>query len=84
MSQSTTTTSSEVFEGLFIVNVRVRVRLGQAVRKIPGYGSALAEQCGKRHLPVFLAQSVRKTQGYGSALEKQWGQRPDTGPPMER
>ncbi|EYB89187.1 hypothetical protein Y032_0235g3203 [Ancylostoma ceylanicum] len=49
-------------------NARLRVRLGQAVAKTPGYG-------------VRLGQAVAKTPCYGSTLAKEWRNRQGTGPP---
>ncbi|EYC02125.1 hypothetical protein Y032_0102g3504 [Ancylostoma ceylanicum] len=64
------------------VNVSVRVRLGETVKKTLSYGSALAKQSRNQQARVRLVgQAVVKTLGNGSALAKQWHNPQSAGPP---
>ncbi|EYB87882.1 hypothetical protein Y032_0255g309 [Ancylostoma ceylanicum] len=61
------------------VNVRIRIILGQGVRKSPGCESALAKQSRNRVRVRLVGQSVVETPGYMAALAKQWREHQGTG-----
>ncbi|EYC18952.1 hypothetical protein Y032_0026g1475 [Ancylostoma ceylanicum] len=62
------------------VNVRIRILLGQEVRKSPGCEPALAKQSRNRVRVRLVDQSVVETPGYGAALAKQWREHQGMGP----
>ncbi|EYC13768.1 hypothetical protein Y032_0042g516 [Ancylostoma ceylanicum] len=64
------------------VNVRIRILLGQRVRKTPGFWPALTKQSRNRQGTSPPCRPVSSgNYGYGSALAKQWREYQGTGAP---